>query len=222
MEANDRNFMSKKAIFLFLVALFIRMVVVNIWPIPKLIYIPIELVLLASALYLERKRIRDFFLTKASIRSDLILGLFLGIIYCLLDWVQTGLTSDAFSVLRWDTLALVPVGILLAGWRAGVYEELLFRSLAMGYLQRLTKNPYLAVIGQALLFWAAHTRYFNIESHYGIYVGIMGLVLGWITYKRKSIIPAMVIHSMVNSYAGAVLPPAEYIMKALMSWLSAH
>jgi len=181
-----------------------------------------ELILLVTALYLERQRIQDFFLRRHKIGIDLVLGFFLGTLCCFFEWIQTGIFAGNFSILRLDTLAIVPIGVLLAGWRAGVYEELLFRSMAMGYIHRLTKSAYFAVIGQGFLFWIAHTRYLNTESYWGLTTGVLGLILGWIVYKRKSVVPAMVIHAMLNSYGGAVLSPYEYIMKALMSWIPAH
>jgi membrane protease YdiL (CAAX protease family) len=207
-----------KPFLIFVVALLIRLVVVQIWTIPRLVYIPLELLLITGALYLEKKRLGDFFLVKPRLKQDLLIGIFLGVFYCIFSWIIGGLDSGFYPTYRIDTLLIVPVGVLLSGWRAGVYEELLFRSLAMGYLRRYSP-ALVAVSGQALLFYFAHARYFDEHHHWGLETGIFGFLLGWLAYFRRSVIPGMVIHALSNSYGAATLPPAEYIDKALRSWL---
>ncbi|MCB9024756.1 MAG: hypothetical protein H6625_00430 [Bdellovibrionaceae bacterium] len=72
--------MSKKALALFFAALILRLVIINIWKIPKIVYNPIELVLLGGALYFERAQLQEFFIRKGKFIQDLVLGAVLGIV----------------------------------------------------------------------------------------------------------------------------------------------
>lgn len=204
---------------IFLVALFVRLVVVQLWKIPQIIYIPIELLLLTTALYFERDRLSQFFLRFDRIKGDIVWGLVLGLLFCIVESLYLSLNKGQSRDFRIDTLLLVPVGVALAGWRAGVYEELLFRSLAMGYFVQFSRRKFVAVLGQGFLFWIAHIRYFNADGDWGVSSLIFGLALGVLTIYRGSVIPAMIIHAIGNSYGGATLEPLEYLGKALRSWL---
>lgn len=201
------------------IALLIRLVIIQIWKIPQIIYIPIELAFLAAALYFERDRLPLFFVRTERMRADIALGIVLGILNAVYEATAYRITHGEFLPYRIDTLLIVPVGILVAGWRAGLYEELLFRSLTMGYLKIWSRSQMIAIAGQGLLFWIAHVRYFSPEGNYGVPTLIFGTLLGALTYYRGSVIPAMIIHAIANSYGGSTLPPGDYLMKALMSWL---
>lgn len=211
--------MNHGALALFVLALSIRLVVVQLWTIPRLMYIPVELLLTIGAVYLERDRPAVFFLRRTSLLADLGIGMGLAILAALLEWSNGWVSTGKPTTYRWDTLLLVPVGVLIAGWRAGVYEELLFRSLAMGYLHEATRSRAAAALGQALLFWLAHIRYFDAEHHYGASTALFGLLLGILAMARRSVVPGMVWHSISNSYGAATLTPLEYLHKALSSWL---
>jgi membrane protease YdiL (CAAX protease family) len=211
--------MRKIPITLTLIALLVRLVIINVWKIPQIVYVPIELCLIGVALYFERDRLRTFFIRTDRIKADLVLGVILGILNALVEATQYRISHGEFLPYRLDTILIVPVGILVAGWRAGVYEELLFRSLSMGYLKMWSRNGLFAIVGQGLLFWVAHVRYLNPESTWGIFTLIFGLLLGALTYWRGSVIPAMIIHAIANSYGASVFPPGEYLEKALRSWL---
>lgn len=203
----------------FLTALLIRLIVVQIWRIPQIVYIPIELCLIITALYLERDKLPSYFVVFDRWKKDFFIGLVAGIIFCVLESLHLEWIKGYTREFRLDTLLLVPIGILLAGWRAGVYEELLFRSLAMGYLHRWSGSKFIAILGQGLLFWIAHLKYFNPDDDWGVSTLFFGLALGALTVYRGSVIPAMIAHAIGNSYGGAILPPGEYLLKALRSWL---
>ncbi|MGE4130559.1 MAG: CPBP family intramembrane glutamic endopeptidase [Bdellovibrionales bacterium] len=204
---------------LFISALCLRLVVVQLWRIPQFAYIPVELLLIGSALYFERDRLEDFYIRFDQIRADLAWGVFCGVLFCIFESIHLHFMDGISREFKFETVLLIPVGILIAGWRAGVYEELLFRSLAMGYARRWTNLPVVAVVVQGLLFWIAHIRYFNSEGYWGIPSLVFGLALGALTTYRRSVFPAMIVHSIGNSYGGATLAPAEYLGKALKSWL---
>ena len=85
-------------------------------------------------------------------------------------------------------MSLIAVGI------AGpIFEELLFRGLVFGELRKITKVR-VAIVLQALLFGVYHL---NIVQ--GSYAFLIGLLLGFIYYRSKSIIAPILVHIAVNS-----------------------
>jgi membrane protease YdiL (CAAX protease family) len=206
-------------VVLLAIALLIRLAVIQVWRVPQIAYVPVELALLVGALFCERDRLSDFFLRRNRLAKDVALGLALAVVNCLIEIALYARKTGAVPAYRFDTMALVPVGVLVAGWRAGVYEELMFRSLTMGYLRRWTRRADVAVVGQAVLFWLAHVRYLNPEHGWGFSSLVFGLMLGVLTIGCRSVVPAMIVHAVANSYGAATLPPIEYLQKALRSWL---
>lgn len=75
---------------------------------------------------------------------------------------------------------------------APIGEELLFRGLIQGYGHK-NFAPVLAITLQGLIFGLYHG---NIIQ--GIYAFFMGVVLGFVTHRLGSLIPAMVLHISVN------------------------
>ncbi|WP_153639681.1 CPBP family intramembrane glutamic endopeptidase [Prolixibacter sp. NT017] len=80
---------------------------------------------------------------------------------------------------------------------APVLEEILFRGVI---LEGLLKNysPAKAIIWSAVIFGVAHMNMWQTTSAI-----LAGLLLGWIYWKSKSIIPGMVIH-FVNNLVGYI------------------
>lgn len=75
---------------------------------------------------------------------------------------------------------------------APIGEELLFRGVMLYYAKRFML-PALAVLLQAVLFGVYHG---NIVQ--GSYATFMGIILGAIAYKFKSVVPSMLLHLTVN------------------------
>ncbi len=75
---------------------------------------------------------------------------------------------------------------------APIAEELIFRGVALCYnLEAVT--PKAAIILQAFLFGLYHL---NLVQ--GIYAGLIGLLLGFICYRYKNILPAIILHMAIN------------------------
>ncbi|WP_213952783.1 CPBP family intramembrane glutamic endopeptidase [Variovorax sp. dw_954] len=76
---------------------------------------------------------------------------------------------------------------------APVLEEMLFRGIVLrGFLRQYSR--WHAILGSAVLFGAAHL---NI---YQFVVGIaMGVVLGWLYERTRSLIPCIALHVAYNS-----------------------
>ena len=86
-------------------------------------------------------------------------------------------------------------GILVIGIMPGITEELLFR----GYIQtRLCERwgPFWAIIWTSLMFGIMH-----LDLVQGSYAVAVGVVLGYITERTGSIIPAMICHGVNNTVA---------------------
>jgi membrane protease YdiL (CAAX protease family) len=76
---------------------------------------------------------------------------------------------------------------------APLLEEMLFRGIVLrGFLQRYAR--WHAIVGSAVLFGAAHL---NI---YQFLVGlVLGLVLGWLYERTRSLIPCIALHATYNT-----------------------
>ena len=95
--------------------------------------------------------------------------------------------GDAFTGIHAATI------LLYAGFLVPLAEELLFRGLLFRWLrQRLTFWP--AALASAALFGLAHQRVDQM-----IIVGLLGLVLAWLTEKSRSLVPAILMHQSYNS-----------------------
>lgn len=75
---------------------------------------------------------------------------------------------------------------------APLFEEVLFRGIVMGELRGVMR-PWAAIGFQALLFGAAHAVLFQ-----SIFAFVMGILLGIVYYKTRSIVTSAVCHSAFN------------------------
>jgi sodium transport system permease protein len=108
--------------------------------------------------------------------------------------------------------ALAPTLITLALFPA-LAEELVFRGiLARGLARRF--HPLAAVAISALVFGAYHVLPSQILS-----TAVLGLVLGFLTVRADSIVPAMIVHLLNNAIA-IVLSRDE--APALSRWIVTH
>jgi membrane protease YdiL (CAAX protease family) len=85
----------------------------------------------------------------------------------------------------------------------GLGEELLFRGILLTRLEK-TLSPRLALIMSSLIFTILHfTWRIPLEL---VFVFIVGLILGYIFQRTKSLFPPIVIHAINNIVLVAVLP----------------
>jgi CAAX protease family protein len=90
---------------------------------------------------------------------------------------------------------------LALSFSAGVAEELSFR----GYLQRqliaLTKKSHVAVFSQGIAFGLMHAfqGWWNVAA-----IGVLGIVLGYLAWWRKSLRPGMIFHVLVDTIASVI------------------
>jgi membrane protease YdiL (CAAX protease family) len=99
------------------------------------------------------------------------------------DMIETMLNSDNYIFL-----------ILSVGIFAPIAEEVLFRGMILSELKGV-HSIFVAVIVQAVLFGL-----FHMNAIQAIYATAFGLVLGFITVKTKSILPAILLHVLNNTF----------------------
>lgn len=75
---------------------------------------------------------------------------------------------------------------------APIVEEILFRGIIMGELQKAFR-PWAAILLQTLIFGAAHMFIFQ-----SIFAVVVGIFLGIIYYKTKSICASIICHGVFN------------------------
>lgn len=90
-----------------------------------------------------------------------------------------------------DGIIIIVSGVILAG----LCEEMLFRGIFQGTLETRW-NPYGAVVISACLFAMVHLLPWTM-----VQIFLMGLVLGYITLKINSIIPAAIVHGGNNLFS---------------------
>ncbi len=92
---------------------------------------------------------------------------------------------------------------------AGLLEEMLFRGLLLGALER-TFDVTRAVMLSALLF-----AFFHLNPWTAVQILVFGVVLGVLAWRSNSVYPAALVHGMNNGFEFAVLNLGE----AKLSWL---
>lgn len=94
--------------------------------------------------------------------------------------------------------AAVPLAVLVVSICVvpGIFEEIFFRGLIQGTLETLmtSKEAWLA---QAVIFAIAHVNPLGFFT----YLVMMGLVLGWLRNKTKSLLPGILVHFTHNFLA---------------------
>ncbi len=80
-----------------------------------------------------------------------------------------------------------------------VCEEVVCRGVVLNAARRAGAPPIVAIIAQAALFGILHATAFQT-----LYAFFVGLILGWICLKTRSIIPTILVH-VVNNVVGMLM-----------------
>lgn len=88
----------------------------------------------------------------------------------------------------WETIFIIFTVVLLTA----LVEEMLFRGIVQKTIQ-VFREPAIAVVLSSVIFAIFHI---NIWS--AIQLTLLGIILGYVTWKSDSIIPAIVIHGLTN------------------------
>lgn len=84
------------------------------------------------------------------------------------------------------------VMLLAVMFAAPIGEEFLFRGLIFRYSKRCLP-PWIAIVFQSLLFGVYHGNLIQ-----GVYAFLLGIVLGLLAYKFKSVLPGIILHMVIN------------------------
>jgi membrane protease YdiL (CAAX protease family) len=105
-------------------------------------------------------------------------------------------TSSAIQELLGKNFSLLQAGTLLlyAGLLVPVAEELIFRGVVFGWLRdRFAFLP-------AALMSSAVFGVFHLRPDAVIVTMVMGLAFAWLYERSRSIVPAIIMHSVYNSF----------------------
>ena len=89
-----------------------------------------------------------------------------------------------------------PWGYLAVGVLTPIAEEMVFRGAILRSLSRLFahRSPWIAIALSALIFGLAHGNKAQLAHAF-----LMGLLLGWMYWRTKSIVPGVVLHWVNNT-----------------------
>lgn len=133
-------------------------------------------------------------------KSDILIGLGLGIGFIVLNLLSPAITIGFPNL----GLAITPIATLFViGILAPIIEEILFRGALFGLLELLNINVVLAVLLQAAAFTTYHyTAYGASLAAVGAFIGafLFGIIAMFVTIKRQSLLPSIILHSIFNIY----------------------
>ena len=121
----------------------------------------------------------------------------------LVEWMPFVMPEEMTKLM--EGVMKKPLGYVVIGILAPLAEEVVFRGAILRKLLAMmpTGSHWIAIAISALLFGTVH---FNWPQ--GIHAFLIGLLLGWMYYRTRSIIPGIVFHWINNTIS--------YIMVNLM------
>lgn len=156
--------------------------------------------------------IKSCFTWKAAGRMVLIaLGSYVLIAVLLLLWGQLApdMMAEYEAMMEKSGLAsFTAASVLCAVVLAPLNEEFTFRGLTMEYLGRATNRFWVINVVQALFFAIAHL---NLVQ--GVYAFLVGLLLGHVAVKYRSIWASVVLHALFNSIGNLLLPLVQLLLE---------
>ena len=127
-------------------------------------------------------------------------------------------TSLLVGYISYRGLNLSVQNAALFGALEGIAEEQLFRGFFQTYFVDTLKSPTVAVILSSVVFMLFHEAVYGGSDASLIYVFIGGLILGWVTWKSKSLVASVIAHVTNNILAslGLVLVTNKVIALTFM------
>ena len=110
-----------------------------------------------------------------------------------------GLTSVLSFLPDWmaasfDYMQSSWAGILLVALAGPVVEELFFRGGVLRVLLRTCRRPWVAIVVSGLVFGLIHMNPAQV-----VFASFAGILLGWLYWRTRSLIPCMVVHVLNNA-----------------------
>jgi len=118
--------------------------------------------------------------------------------YIMADWHL----SELLPFADWESedletlsrLATNPIGLITASFVAPVVEEMVFRGAILRALLQKKWNPWIAIFISAAIFGIIHM---NLTQ--GVSAFVVGIFMGWLFYRTRSIWPGVILHMMNNT-----------------------
>ena len=109
-----------------------------------------------------------------------------------------GIKMDVNTVRIFESLLKEPWGYVAVGILAPLAEEIVFRGAILRTLLGMVskKNHWVAIMISAAIFGVVHD---NLAQF--INALLMGLLLGWMYYRTKSLVPGILLHWVNNTVA---------------------
>jgi ABC-2 type transport system permease protein/sodium transport system permease protein len=101
------------------------------------------------------------------------------------------------SFQRWRELPVVAV-VLCSAVVPAVLEEFFFRGYLFSAL-RSAGTVRAAIVGSAIFFGLFHLVGQVVSVEAGVVSTLLGLVLGWLSWRAGSIVPGMILHALHNA-----------------------
>jgi membrane protease YdiL (CAAX protease family) len=115
------------------------------------------------------------------------------------EFIQ-GLTELFIINNTWDAFGIIG-GVVFV---AGVVEEMIFRGLLQKTLEERLPSTTSAILISSGIFTLLHSNPWWL-----LQIFFIGITLGYVAYRSKSIIPAIIIHMINNGFALIVLNTGE-------------
>ena len=108
-------FFSSCSIYLYISAFSLRMLIGRVIKIPNFLFIPIELILLLTFLYLERQQLSNFFIRKKNIFTEVSFGIVAAVLWCVIEYILYFLGGEPLQIPKLNSLLLFPALLIVAG-----------------------------------------------------------------------------------------------------------
>ena len=171
-----------------------------------LILINVLIVIIFTVIYKVRKKnIKEELQFRKTKYINMIIAVALGLSFWIFDSgvlsiiYEAGFLKESFSYME-ELLSPITSGnliltIISVGIIAPFVEEFIFRGVIFKILNKNISALW-SIIIQAILFGVFHLNLIQ-----GGYASLMGILFGYVTYKTKSIWPAIVMHISNNVFA---------------------
>ncbi len=110
-------------------------------------------------------------------------------------------STTGFILLFFAVAILAPIG-----------EELLFRGFLQQFLEKHWKDITRSILVTALLFSIIH-----MNLYWFIQIYFLGVILGFLSWKTNSVVPALILHGLNNAIA-MLLSFSEYNENTFYVW----
>ncbi len=154
--------------------------------------------LIGWALWLERGRWDEFFITRHNLKSSISDGIYLALSFVPIVWVYAHLSLGG---IYWLPLRDWPSTFLAAFIPAALQEELAYRALFLGVVSKRWRIPPLwSILLIGFLFGPVHHNRYIWRRDF-LTLGIVtafGFVATWLTLRRRNVAGAIIGHTAMN------------------------